>query len=233
MENTGQVAVATVADARAAGSSYAGDARIDGVPGHRRAGAARLPRHRRLELRRAAADRQRGRRDRRRRLHADRQRHALRRAARRRSRRRPATRRREALEADADAARRRLEAIRLKAGPLMNLGDVDREVGAEDDAGRRRRGTAARSPPARFIPHRVPRLDRRARRGQRRHRLPAAGRAGGGDRGGAGGRGKDCSSIEHPTGEMSVVATVRNGAVERAGVLRTARKLFDGEVFAR
>ena len=40
-------------------------------------------------------------------------------------------------------------------------------------------------------------------------------------------------SIEHPTGEMSVVATVRNGAVERAGVLRTARKLFDGEVFAR
>ena len=38
-------------------------------------------------------------------------------------------------------------------------------------------------------------------------------------------------SIEHPTGEMSVVATVEGGEVKRAGVLRTARKLFDGTVF--
>src|SRR3546814_15137912 len=43
---------------------------------------------------------------------------------------------------------------------------------------------------------------------------------------------KQLLSIEHPTGEMSVVATVRDGVVETAGVLRTARKLFDGLVFA-
>jgi 4-oxalomesaconate tautomerase len=39
-------------------------------------------------------------------------------------------------------------------------------------------------------------------------------------------------SVEHPTGEMSVVATVRDGVVTDAAVLRTARKLFDGYVFA-
>ena len=39
-------------------------------------------------------------------------------------------------------------------------------------------------------------------------------------------------SIEHPTGEMSVVATIdTDGAVQRAAILRTARKLFDGFVF--
>ncbi|WP_105384471.1 4-oxalomesaconate tautomerase [Neorhizobium alkalisoli] len=38
-------------------------------------------------------------------------------------------------------------------------------------------------------------------------------------------------SIEHPTGEMSVIATIKNGEVDRAAVLRTARKLFDGRVF--
>jgi 4-oxalomesaconate tautomerase len=39
-------------------------------------------------------------------------------------------------------------------------------------------------------------------------------------------------SIEHPTGEMSVVAkTGPDGGVEKAAILRTARKLFDGTVF--
>ena len=38
-------------------------------------------------------------------------------------------------------------------------------------------------------------------------------------------------SIEHPTGEMSVIATIKDGEVHRAAVLRTARKLFDGVVF--
>ena len=39
-------------------------------------------------------------------------------------------------------------------------------------------------------------------------------------------------SIEHPTGEMTVVGHVAaDGTVERAEVLRTARKLFDGTVF--
>jgi 4-oxalomesaconate tautomerase len=39
-------------------------------------------------------------------------------------------------------------------------------------------------------------------------------------------------SIEHPTGEMSVVASMEGGTVKRAAILRTARKLFDGLVFA-
>jgi len=39
-------------------------------------------------------------------------------------------------------------------------------------------------------------------------------------------------SIEHPTGEMSVVATLgADGSLQRAAILRTARKLFDGIVF--
>jgi 4-oxalomesaconate tautomerase len=41
-------------------------------------------------------------------------------------------------------------------------------------------------------------------------------------------------SIEHPTGEMSVVVTLdEGGAVETAAILRTARKLMDGVVFGR
>jgi 4-oxalomesaconate tautomerase len=40
-------------------------------------------------------------------------------------------------------------------------------------------------------------------------------------------------SIEHPSGETTVVATLdAGGAVQRAAILRTARKLFDGQVFA-
>jgi len=38
-------------------------------------------------------------------------------------------------------------------------------------------------------------------------------------------------SVEHPTGEMSVIVTMRDGAVTNAAVLRTARKLFDGYIF--
>jgi 4-oxalomesaconate tautomerase len=40
-------------------------------------------------------------------------------------------------------------------------------------------------------------------------------------------------SVEHPTGEMSCVLTLDdNGQVATAALLRTARKLMDGEVFA-
>lgn len=38
-------------------------------------------------------------------------------------------------------------------------------------------------------------------------------------------------SIEHPSGEITVVASVRDGSVESAAVLRTARKLMEGWVF--
>jgi 4-oxalomesaconate tautomerase len=40
--------------------------------------------------------------------------------------------------------------------------------------------------------------------------------------------------IEHPSGETSIVVDLdASGAVTSAAVLRTARKLFDGLVFAR
>jgi 4-oxalomesaconate tautomerase len=43
---------------------------------------------------------------------------------------------------------------------------------------------------------------------------------------------KKTLSIEHPTGEMTVIATLgTDGAVQKAAILRTARKLFDGTVF--
>ncbi len=48
---------------------------------------------------------------------------------------------------------------------------------------------------------------------------------------GAGGEDR-ALSVEHPTGEMTVLATLENGEVTRAAILRTARKLMDGEVFA-
>ncbi len=79
---------------------------------------------------------------------------------------------REELESDAFAAlRAKIEAIRLAAGPLMNLGDVkDKSVPkmmlvAPPQAWRR--GDRAQLHPA---PR--PRHDRRARRGQRGDRLP-------------------------------------------------------------
>mgnify|MGYP001047813139 FL=1 len=41
-------------------------------------------------------------------------------------------------------------------------------------------------------------------------------------------------SIEHPTGEMTVVATLdADGNLLKAAILRTARKLFDGMLFGR
>jgi 4-oxalomesaconate tautomerase len=42
-------------------------------------------------------------------------------------------------------------------------------------------------------------------------------------------------SIEHPTGEMSVRlevgGTQEHPVIERAGLLRTARRLFDGQIY--
>lgn len=135
-------------------------------------------------------------------------------------------------ELDADMAlKARIEAIRLEAGPLMNLGDVAAKsvpkmtlvspAGAGGCVSTRT-----------FIPHtchaaigvlgavsvasacllpegpaarlaNVPQGERKA------------------------------LSIEHPTGEFTVIASLdAKGGLASAGVLRTARKLFDGVVFA-
>ncbi|QND47524.1 4-oxalomesaconate tautomerase [Rhizobium lusitanum] len=135
---------------------------------------------------------------------------------------------REAIEADAEL-KSRIEAIRLKAGPMMNLGDVKAAsvpkmtlVSAPKQGG----AILTRS----FIPHRVhasvgvlaavtvataTRLT-----GSPATELataPSDGRY----------------LIEHPTGAMEVFLDIGDdGAIRGAGTVRTARKLFDGRVFA-
>ncbi|UUP16694.1 4-oxalomesaconate tautomerase [Nitratireductor thuwali] len=134
------------------------------------------------------------------------------------------------LEAD-EALRARLEAIRLAAGPMMNLGDVaEKSVPKMTMVSAPRAGGAIST--RSFIPHRC-------------HSSigvlgavsvatacllpegPAAEQAAVPD-----GDEKHLS-IEHPSGEMSVIATMQDGAVARAAILRTARKLFDGVIFGQ
>ena len=134
-------------------------------------------------------------------------------------------------ELDADTAlKARIEAIRLVAGPMMNLGDVTEKsvpkmmlVAPPANGG----AVTVRS----FIPHRA-------------HATigvlgavsvataclvpgsPAAevAEVGEGPR--------HTLSIEHPTGEMSCVLELDgDGQVTSSALLRTARKLFDGVVF--
>ena len=135
-----------------------------------------------------------------------------------------------ALEANSEL-RARLESIRLKAGPMMNLGDV-----AKSSVPKMTMVSAARNGGAistrTFIPHRC-------------HSsigvlgavsvataclLPEGPAA---ELAMTGSGAQRSLSIEHPTGEMTVIATLgADGAVEKAAILRTARKLFDGLVFA-
>ncbi len=142
---------------------------------------------------------------------------------------------RDALDKDVEL-KARLEEIRLAAGPLMNLGDVTRKVVPK---------IALVAPPATaggsvctrsFIPHEC-----HASIGvfaavtvatacmlpgspaARVARVPEGP--------------EKTLSIEHPTGEFSVVLRVGGApeapVVEKAGLLRTARLLFDGFAFAR
>lgn len=126
--------------------------------------------------------------------------------------------------------RQRVEAIRLKAGPMMNLGDV-KEASVPKmtlvSAPRAGGAISTRS----FIPHRV-----HASVGvlaavtvataTRLQRSPAGALV----RAPKDGRYR----IEHPTGEMEVfLDTSEDGMIKAAGTIRTARKLFDGRVFPR
>jgi len=141
---------------------------------------------------------------------------------------------RDSLNADR-ALKSRIEEIRLAAGPLMNLGDVSRKVVPK---------IALVAPPMQggnicarsFIPH-----DCHASIGvfaavtvatacvlpgspaARLARVPAGP--------------VKIISVEHPSGEFSVRlqvgGTTAHPVVERAGLLRTARALFDGTVFTK
>ena len=137
---------------------------------------------------------------------------------------------REALEAD-DALKARLEAVRRKAGPMMNLGDVaEKSVPKMTMVSPPTQGGAIST--RTFIPHRC-------------HASigvlgavsvataclidgsPAAALANVPD-----GIEKTLA-IEHPIGQTTIVARLdSDGSVESAAILRTARKLFDGEIYA-
>ena len=137
---------------------------------------------------------------------------------------------RETLDAN-DAMKARVEAIRLQAGPLMNLGDVTAKsvpkmmlVAAPKDSG----AIAVRS----LIPHRVHASigvlgavsvataclipDSPAAKVAK---VP---------------QGRQLTlGVEHPSGVTECVVTLDEaGQPIEAGMLRTARKLMDGEVFA-
>ena len=125
----------------------------------------------------------------------------------------------------------RIEAIRLQAGPMMNLGDVTEKsvpkmmlVAPPAHGG----AVTVRS----FIPHRahatigvlgaVSVATACLVQGS-----PAAGVADIPE------GSRKTLSVEHPTGEMSCVLELgADGQVTTAALLRTARKLMDGEVFA-
>jgi 4-oxalomesaconate tautomerase len=130
-----------------------------------------------------------------------------------------------------DAAAAKLEALRLACGPLMGLGDVASKsypkmcLVAPPRAG----GSVATRC---FIPARVPRGDRRAGRRHRRHRLRAGRFGHAGHRERARGARKTVS-VEHPTGEFSVeleLDATRSAEGVRAALLRTARPIMRGEV---
>lgn len=135
---------------------------------------------------------------------------------------------REEIEAMVEV-RSRIEAIRLKAGPMMNLGDVREAsvpkmtlVSAPVSGG----AISTRS----FIPHRL-----HASVGvlaaitvataTRLKGSPAAEFVDAPEDG--------RYLVEHPTGSMEVFLDIaEDGSIRGAGNIRTARKLFDGRVFA-
>ena len=137
---------------------------------------------------------------------------------------------REELEAN-DDLKAKLEAIRLQAGPLMNLGDVSNKTVPKMTMVSKpiQGGTISTRT---FIPHRCHAsigvlgavsvataclLD-----GSTAHSLAEI----------PGGNPKTLR-IEHPIGETTIIANLDDsGSVATAAILRTARKLFDGEVFA-
>jgi 4-oxalomesaconate tautomerase len=121
----------------------------------------------------------------------------------------------------------RIEAIRLKAGPIMNLGDVAmKSVPKMTLVSAPRAGgvIATRS----LIPHRVHAgigvlAAVSAATACLLPGSPAAALADLPE--------DDRFLVEHPGGTAEVLLKRENGRVVAAGTLRTARKLFDGRVF--
>ena len=138
---------------------------------------------------------------------------------------------REALDNDSEL-KQRLESIRLQAGPRMNLGDVaQRTVPKMTLIAEPRNGGAISS--RTFIPHRC-----HASIGvfgavsvASACLIPGSVAAGISDVANSADR-QQTLSVEHPTGEFSVVLRRDdNGELAGCGLVRTARLLFSGKVF--
>lgn len=134
-----------------------------------------------------------------------------------------------------DSLRARLEAIRLIAGPMMNLGDVTQAtvpkltLVAPPQAGGH---ISTRT----FIPHRC--HDAIGVLGA--VSVATAAMLPGSPAADVAKLGFDASEVvcEHPTGSFTAAVSVSVGpdgdiSVDRAGIVRTARKLMDGTVFPR
>ncbi|MEC3861223.1 4-oxalomesaconate tautomerase [Mesobacterium sp. TK19101] len=136
----------------------------------------------------------------------------------------------EELEGNADL-RARLEAIRLACGPRMNLGDVAaKSVPKMTMVSPAVNGGAIGT--RTFIPHRCHKTIGVLGAVSVATACLTPG-AVGYDMADRGVGRERVLSVEHPTGEMTVVATLDDtGLVAEAAILRTARKLMDGEVFA-
>ncbi len=138
---------------------------------------------------------------------------------------------REQLDANA-ALEARLESIRLKAGPMMNLGDVaDKSAPKMSLVAAPKAGGAILT--RTFIPHRchasigvlgaVSVATACLMPGSPAASLAALPEGA-----------RKALAVEHPSGEMTVVVDLdQGGEVRSAALLRTARKLFDGIVFGR
>jgi 4-oxalomesaconate tautomerase len=144
---------------------------------------------------------------------------------------------REALDADT-ALKARLEAIRLQVGPMMNLGDVtEKSVPKMTLVSAPARGGAINT--RSFIPHRchatigvlaaVTVATAATLPGSPAQRLAVM------PTGAGGGDGQSLSlavGVEQPGGITEAALELDgSGTVARAGIVRTARKLMDGEVF--
>ena len=137
---------------------------------------------------------------------------------------------REELESNHDL-RAKLESIRLQAGPMMNLGDVtDKTVPKMSMVSPATHGGSIST--RTFIPHRchasigvlgaVSVATACILPGSAAYPYAQI----------SDGQVKTMP-VEHPIGEMTVILSMNdNNDVKSAAILRTARKLFDGEVFA-
>ena len=125
--------------------------------------------------------------------------------------------------------KRRLESIRLQAGPIMNLGDVtEKSVPKMSLVSVATKGGCIST--RTFIPHRchasigvlgaVSVATAAITEETVAHPLANVSE-----------RAEKMLAIEHPTGEITVVANTKGDQLISAALLRTARKLFEGSVF--